>query len=178
MQYRNILPDPISGIIIKESKTLEVTMTEQEMWQAYQNINPDATEYIAWTFGGTTPEMPDILADLVLKGIKVATASAYPFYVAENEPLPEVGTLNLILNTKQEAVCIIRTTKVYTTPFKDVTAEHAYKEGEDDRSLDYWRRCHKEVYIRDLKEINQEFSEDMIIVCEEFEVVYPITESK
>lgn len=148
-------------------------MTEKEMWLEYTRLNPDAKAYSAWAFGGNTPDMPDILAGHVLDGIKTATASAYPFYPAENSPLPQVGEYNLILNTRNEAVCITRTTKVYVTPFSKVSAEHAYKEGEGDRSLTFWRECHSGVFTMELKEINQNFSEDMLVVCEEFEVVYP-----
>lgn len=149
-------------------------MTEIQMWDEYKKINSNAKDYDAWQFGGNTPEMPDILADLVLKGIKTATASAYPFYVEEKSPLPSVGGYNLILNTKGEAVCITETTKVYTTPFNQVGAEHAFKEGEFDRTLESWRKCHCEVFSMELKEINQEFTEDMVVVCEEFKLVYPI----
>lgn len=65
----------------------------------------------------------------------------------------------------------MRTTKVYTVPFKDVSAEHAAKEGEGDLSLDYWREVHKEFFTEELEEIGESFSEDMLVVCEEFEVI-------
>ena len=53
-----------------------------------------------------------------------------------------------------------------------VSEEHAYKEGEGDRSLEYWRKVHKEFFTEELKSLNQEFDENMELVCEEFEVVY------
>ena len=49
-------------------------MTPQEMWNDYKKINPSIGDEIdAWAFGVE----PDLLADLVLKGEKTATASAY-----------------------------------------------------------------------------------------------------
>jgi uncharacterized protein YhfF len=63
--------------------------------------------------------------------------------------------------------------KVYITPFSQVTEEHAYKEGEFDRTLSSWRECHSEFFTTELKKIEREFTEDMPVVCEEFEVVYP-----
>lgn len=149
-------------------------MTEIQMWEAYRSINKNAETYEAWAFGGTAPETPDVLADLVLKGVKTATASAYPCYAAEKAPLPPVGGYNLIVNTKGEAVCITETQKVYTTPFRQVGEEHAWREGEFDRSLQSWREAHAEFFRRELKDIGQEFTEDMLVVCEEFKVVYPI----
>ena len=53
-----------------------------------------------------------------------------------------------------------------------MTAEHAFKEGEGDRSLAYWREVHKRFFTEELKEADLEFDEDMKLVCEEFEAVY------
>ncbi|WP_461812493.1 ASCH domain-containing protein, partial [Faecalimonas sp.] len=102
-------------------------MTAKEMWNNFvSKTNIDNEKYVVWSFG----EEADLLAKLVETGEKTATASAYQLYELENEPLPIVGEYNIILNSKNEAICIIQTKKVYVTAFKDVTAEHAYKEGE------------------------------------------------
>jgi uncharacterized protein YhfF len=53
-----------------------------------------------------------------------------------------------------------------------VTAEHAYREGEGDRSLSHWRGVHRKFFTQELEAEGLEFSEDMKLVCEEFEVVY------
>ena len=140
-------------------------MTAQEMW----NASGIEAEYEAWAFG----DDPDTLAELVRTGVKTATASAYPFYELEGEDLPKAGEYSVILDTKDEAVCIIRTTKVYVTSYRDVTAEQAWKEGEGDRSLSYWRRVHEAFFRKELEEAGLTFTEDMGVVCEEFEVVYP-----
>ena len=140
-------------------------MTAQEMWKA-GGIQAD---YEAWAFG----DDPDTLAELVRTGVKTATASAYPFYELEGEELPKAGEYSVILNTKNEAVCIICTTKVYVTPYREVTAEQAWKEGEGDRSLDYWRRVHEAFFRKELEAVGLIFTEDMGVVCEEFEVIYP-----
>ena len=50
--------------------------------------------------------------------------------------------------------------------------EHAFKEGEEDRSLEYWREVHKKFFRECLEEYELEFSENMKVVCEEFVVVY------
>lgn len=105
---------------------------------------------------------------------KTATAGPYACYEDENEPLPQVGAYNIVLDTNNEALCIIRTTKVSVIPFNDVPPEHAYKEGEGDLSLQFWRDCHTEVFTMYLEEMGQSFSIDMLVVCEEFELVYPV----
>ena len=140
-------------------------MTAQEMWNKY---GIDAG-YEAWAFGGDA----DALADLVRRGIKTATASALPFYELEGEELPRAGEYSVILDSRENAVCIIRTTRVYVTPYRAVMAEQAWKEGEGDRSLAYWRQVHEAFFSREMTQAGLTFDEDMGVVCEEFEMVYP-----
>ncbi len=148
-------------------------MTHQEMWAAYQAVNPAAgEEYEAWAYGAD----PDTLAELTRTGVKTATASAGPLYELEGEPLPRAGEYSVILDSRDQAVCIIRTTRVYTVPFDQVSAEQAYREGEGGRTLDYWRRVHEDFFRKELAGAGLEFSPDMPVVCEEFEVVFELEE--
>ena len=140
-------------------------MTAEEMWKQ----SGLAGEYDAWSFGDDT----DGLAALVRAGIKTATCSAYDLYEIEDEGLPQAGDTSVILDSRDEAVCIIRTTRVYTVPFDGVSAEHAFREGEGDRSLEYWRQVHEAFFKDELASAGLEFSGDSRVVCEEFEVVYP-----
>ena len=52
----------------------------------------------------------------------------------EGAALPQGGELSIVCNSKNEAECIMLTTKVYTTSFNLVSEEHAYKEGEGNQS--------------------------------------------
>ena len=144
-------------------------MNAAEMWERFCEKSGIKADYDDWAFGGA----PDALAELVLNGIKTATASAYPLYEQEQEPLPKAGDYSVILNTKGEAVCIIRTTKVYVVPFREVSADHAFREGEDDRSLESWRKVHRDFFTREMNDEGLSFDEDMPVVCEEFMRVDP-----
>ena len=109
-------------------------MKSDQMWQAYKILNPTIGDKIdAWAFGVEA----DYLAELVLKGQKTATSSAFDLYAVGNEPLPKENELSVILDSKENAICIIETTKVEVIPFKEVSENHAYKEGEGDRTLAY-----------------------------------------
>ena len=144
-------------------------MTPQTLWNQYKEINPLAgPEPEAWAFGAA----PDLLAELVAKGVKTATASAYDEYVHYEEELPKVGDLDMVLDGQGQAVAIIETTKVTVLPFRDVSADHAYKEGEGDRSLTYWRQVHEELFTKWLADIGLTFSPESKVVLEEFQVVY------
>ena len=101
-------------------------MTPQEMCNAYKQINSAIGDEIdAWAFGVDA----DFLADLVLKGEKTATASAYDLYALEDEPLPQEGKFDVILDSQNQAVCIVEITRVSVQPFNQVSAQHAFKEG-------------------------------------------------
>ena len=141
-------------------------MKAQELWNKY--TSDKSLTYEAWAFGDDS----DGLAQLVVDGIKTATSSAYIFYELENEEIPKVGEYSVILNSKDEAVCIIQTTQVYIVPFHEVSEKHAYKEGERNRTLQDWREIHESFFKNEFKQVNIEFSEDMLVVCEEFQVVY------
>lgn len=97
-------------------------MTPQEMWNAYKQINPSIGDEIdAWAFGVE----PDFLADLVFTGEKTATASACDLYAVGDEPLPQEGTFDVILDSQHQAICIVEITKVSVQPFNQVSDDHA-----------------------------------------------------
>ena len=144
-------------------------MNAQEMWELYSAKHKVNAAYQAWQFGAD----PDELAMLVLDGVKTATASAFCWYEAENQELPRVGEYSIVLSSKDEAVCIIRTTNVYIVPFDEVSAEHAYKEGEGDRSLQYWRNVHADFFKAEFAEAGLTFTDRTSVVCEEFVCVFP-----
>ena len=123
----------------------------------------------AWAFGGD----PDGLAALVKAGRKRATVSAYPLYEIEGEPLPQAGDCGVILNSRDEAVCAIRTTRVYVAPFDEVSERHAALEGEGDLSLACWRAIHREFFTAEMAAAGLAFDEKTPVVCEEFELIDP-----
>lgn len=145
-------------------------MKTEEIWERYRALNPDAATYQAWSFcfGG---EVGDRLADLVVNGTKTATASAYQIFALRNEPVPKAGDLSIILRSDGEAACIIETTSIEIRKFLDVEARHAFDEGEGDRTLEYWRRVHREFFTEDLAGHGVPFDEQMLVVCEKFRVV-------
>lgn len=144
-------------------------MTAKELWEEFiSKCNMKDCEHGAWAFGAEA----DLLAQLVAEGEKIATSSAYPLYELTKEPLPKQGMYDVILDSIGEAVCVIKNKKVYIVPFNEVSEEHAYKEGEGDKSLDYWRQVHEKFFTEGMKKAGLQFTEDMKVVCEEFELVY------
>lgn len=146
------------------------------MWEDYlkligENPNNTSKKYTAWHFCDNEQDANE-LAELVVSGTKKATASLFLLYQEEGEELPKVGDLSIIINWNGEAQCIIKTTSIEVVPYKDVTEEFAATEGEGDKSLEYWRRAHWSYFSREMEIIGKEPTDDMLVVCEKFEVVF------
>ena len=146
-------------------------MTAQEMWEEYLSISKiKDCGYEAWSFGDNA----DSLANLVLSGQKRGTSSAYDLYAAEGEPLPKEGEYSVVLYANGSAACVIKTVDVEVKKFCEVSEQFAAAEGEGDKSLAYWRRMHEKFFTEELQTAGLHFSPEMKVVCELFEVVYPL----
>jgi uncharacterized protein YhfF len=143
-------------------------------WQAYLRRQPDISPeapYQAWHFGDS-PEMARELADLVLSGKKIATASLLWEYTFDGEELPQEHGYSVITDFEGRPLGIIQTTEVSITPFDQVTPEFAADEGEGDLCLEYWREVHWRFFSRSCARIGRQPSERMPVVCERFRLVY------
>lgn len=126
----------------------------------------------AWAFGAT-PAHADELLQLVLAGTKTATASSLWDYEYTGDPLPEPGLMNIILDGDGAPRALLETTRIEIVPFSEVTAEHAFAEGEDDRSLESWREVHERYWER-YSESPRGFDPEMPIVCEQLRLVHSV----
>jgi uncharacterized protein YhfF len=147
----------------------------QRMWLEYAaaaGLPPQTPLPPVWHFCDTEPDA-DECAKLVLTGRKRATAPSLWGLLHRGESIPTVGSLDLVTTWDGEACAIIRTLAVAVVPFSAVTAEHAAAEGEGDASLAWWRRTHWEYYERELMDTPYAPSDDMPVVCQHFDVVYP-----
>jgi uncharacterized protein YhfF len=142
-------------------------------WHAYAESVGGADEsrfYEAFSFGDSQ-EMADELADLVLRGIKRATAGAVWSYEAAGKRLPQSGDLSIVTKLTGQPLSIIETQAIEVVPFSEVTAEFASTEGKGDGSLSFWREEHRRYFTRECARSGRRFSEDMLVACERFRVV-------
>jgi uncharacterized protein YhfF len=147
----------------------------EQYWKAYLATLPDDVAadkmYIIDQFGDF-PQLIDELTTLVVAGTKTATCSALWEWEAEGSDLPKVGTKSIVLDSNHQPVCILETTEITIRPFNEVDAQFAYDEGEDDRSLESWRREHWKYFSRVLPKINKVPTLEMPLVCERFQVIH------
>jgi uncharacterized protein YhfF len=146
-------------------------------WQAYLQSLPaeKAAAYPempeAWGFGDGG-KLADQLGALVVAGTKTATCSLLWEYEITGDRVPQVGDLSIILDGKENPLCIIETTEITFRPYNEVDSAFAYEEGEDDRTLASWRKAHWHFFGPTCKGIGKELDESMPLVCERFKLIW------
>jgi len=148
-----------------------------DLWQNFLQTQPDPAEaerrfYESFYFS-STEALANELAGLVVKGIKTATSALLWEIEAENKPLVQPGNYSIVTDWDKNPVCIMETTEVRLVPFKEVDARFAYDYGEEERTLEWWREAMWDSYQKICHSLGKEPSQDMLVICERFKVVYP-----
>lgn len=155
---------------------MEKTPEIEAFWRAFIATLPEGAsppeDYQVWHFSDTK-DSADRLGELVRAGVKTATCSLLWSYEVEDQSLPQVNDYSVITNWEGTPLCIIMTTEVEIRDFDKVDAVFAYEEGEGDRSLDYWRRVHWEVFSNECSMIGYRPVPGMPLVCERFRKMCP-----
>lgn len=143
------------------------------LWSAFAAVRPDVPPTYRIVEFGDTPELQTALADLVVTGPKRATTSLLRWYDSGEAVMPVAGDYGVVVDGADRARCIIRTTRVDIRPYESVDEAYAFDEGERDRTLASWRAIHRAFFARECAQDGLEFSEEMDVVCERFELVWP-----
>jgi uncharacterized protein YhfF len=126
----------------------------------------------AWGFGDA-PELMDELLGYVLEGIKRTSTDLLKESELEGWPNSREGEYNIILNGKDQPVAVIKTVSVRRVKYQDVDADHAFWEGEGDRTLETYFLEHDKYYKRRGEALGFTFHKDMLVDLVRFELVYP-----
>ena len=152
-----------------------MTASHQTLWDLYRQQNPDAPVAAPAGFHFCdNVEDADLCADLVVRGIKRATASSLAELELVGQPVPQVGDLNLITDGSGRARAVICTRRVDIRRLGDVDAAFAALEGEGDGSLAWWRAAHLAYYQRALAGSGIRVDDDLLVACEAFDCVLSV----
>jgi uncharacterized protein YhfF len=144
------------------------------LWTNFLNLNPHYARLpIPTSFYFCDNEHDaNECADLVVKGIKQATATSLWWYETHNELLPKIGDRYIVTEWAGNAKAVIETIKVESKPFNEVTAEFTEIEGEGDKSLAYLQKVYEAFYTREMAPYGGKFDEDRVIICEYFQIIH------
>lgn len=147
------------------------------MWKDYVEANPnlkDKTLPDSWFFHNNKSDA-NRLAKLVVSGQKKASSGLYQWYKDANTDLQNVGTKHIITDFEGKAQAIIEIRKVDTIAFNKISKVYAALDmGTSDKPLEKWKKAHWDFFESALKEEGKTPTEDMLVVCEWFETVWPI----
>ena len=132
----------------------------------------DAERYDVVAFGDSA-RMADELLELVLIGIKRATASLARDYSPDTEPLPAVGDYVVLVDGRNKPRCVWRTTDIEVKPMIAVDDQFAIDEGEGDGTRDDWLAGHRAYFQRQADRDGFEFHDEIETVFERFTIVWP-----
>ncbi len=151
------------------------TAAVEDMWASYVGASGyDGPLVTTYSFGSSA-EMADELGALVLNGPKRATAGLAAEFDAEDEPLPEVGDHCIFVGGDGRPLGILRTTGLRVGPLSSVDDAFAWDEGEGDRSRAFWLDAHTRFFSRQCARTGVEFTDDIAVAFERFELVWPIS---
>jgi uncharacterized protein YhfF len=132
----------------------------------------DACDYAVCAFGDSAA-MADELLELVLLGIKRATASLAREYGEGRDPLPRVGDYVVVVDGMGKPRCVWRTTEITVKPLNAVDEAFAFDEGEGDRTRTWWLDAHRAYFTRQAAREGFAMHDDIETVYERFTIVWP-----
>lgn len=168
---------PNENIFLVYSRAIRMTFSKEvlDFWEKVKSETGITGGFLdAWGFGDN-PDLMDELLGYVLEGIKRTSTSLLKENELEGWPEDNVGNYNIILNGKDDPVAVIKTVSVRRVKYREVDADHAYWEGEGDRTLKTYFMEHDKYYERIGETRGFEFNKDMLVDLVRFELVYPVS---
>ena len=117
-------------------------------------------------------EITDELVDLYLAGKKHAGSSPKEDFLACGDPLPEVGSYWILLDSQKKPRLILKTIDIEENKFADIPDRVIQAEGEGDLSVEYWKKVHSELYAPHIVEWGVKTVDEITVITEYFEIVF------
>ena len=144
-----------------------------EFWRTYREaagLHHD--DYDVVTFGDSAA-MATELAELVVGGVKRATAGLARQFGPDGEPPPIVGGYVVLLDGSGCPRAIWRTTELRIGPLNSVDERFARDEGEGERSREWWLAAHRRFFGRRAAAQGFQMDDEIETMFERFEIVWP-----
>lgn len=130
-----------------------------------------------WGFAEPGPLRHKLTA-AALAGAKTTTSSLYVEYEIDGDPLPEVGSRQILIDSAEQPVAIVETVECRVVRLADVDDRHAIDEGEGYRDAAAFRVAHERYwngYLEPLRvglaDPTFRLTDDTLVVAERFRIV-------
>lgn len=126
-------------------------------------------------FGFPGP-LRDRLVAAILRGEKTSTTGLQEVLVRTGEPVGEVGSRELVVDSGGRGVAVIETTSIEVKRMGDVDLQFAIDEGEGFETVEQWYDAHVRFFtspemVEALGHPPVEIDDDTLIVCYRFRLV-------
>lgn len=155
------------------------TKAVDDFWQrCRRNHGIESEDYHALTLADPKvldPTVPNLdLSDhppLIRSRRKRGTAHLLVDFEISHVPRRAVGDYWLIVDFDNAPLYLVRVVEILIFPFHEVPQSWAEVEGEGDCSLKWWRDAHRDYFSRQCVIWGVPWQEDMLVVCERWELV-------
>lgn len=172
----------------KEASAESKTVADASLATLTKNADGESWQVVVPHLFGTEPQVAitgeyafpgdlrDKLVAAILRGEKTTTASLLEEYQRAGEPLPKIGELEVVIDSDEKPVCLIRVTDVFCEAFGNVSDDHAIAEGEGFADAKAWQIAHREFwtspeFVADLGDPEFIINDDTVVVLISMEVI-------
>lgn len=142
------------------------------LWQSCAaSMDVPLTQAVRVRRFGDTAAMTDALTGLILSGEKTITATTPWLTAVDPSRRGFPGAYWVLINAEGAPQGVLRTTDIKQTRFDAVTEADSQYEGIPVRPIEVWRKVHRDFFGRVLQPLGKEWSADMPVTLERFEVV-------
>ena len=140
-------------------------------------MSSDDLPVVEFAFPGP---LRDQLVAAIVAGDKTTTTSLVADYERENEPLPQPGLRQVVIDSAGNPVTVIETTAVRVLRLGEVDLDHALGEGEGFTTVAEWRTGHEQFWHSpemraELGDPGFTVSDDTLVVAETFRLAADAT---
>lgn len=122
---------------------------------------------------GLDADTTEAIIGLIAGGDKTGTYTLPWIVAASGAPAPAAGLPIVLIDMQGRPRLLLRLTRVETVSFAGINETHTALDGTPVRDLAIWRPMHTQYWNALLAPFGREVSEDMPVLVEAFEVLYP-----
>ena len=144
-------------------------------WQQAQAAGADVdigSDYQVRWIGLDDPTTQQIF-DLIAAGDKNGTFTLPWIIQRTDQPEPVVGDYIILIAFDGTPTQLVRLTHIEQVPFGEITAAHTAIDGSPVRALEVWKPLHTQYWNAMLEPWSLTVSEDMPVLIESFQLLYP-----
>lgn len=145
-------------------------------WQTAKRLHPDTVRGDSFRVRalGNTREMMNAILGHVLCGEKRGTFSLPWLHALDPSAAPRLGDYVILVDYDGKPAALVTTRKLENVTYDTLTGDHTSVDGPSMRDPAVWKGVHQAFWTKQLAAVGLQFSKDMPVVVEHFELLHPL----